>query len=82
MGPGNGLLSLEDLDEDRRVRFDLEETSGDDDLYFYGSQLTDERNDSETDEIVALLVGQAGDAVLDAPCAHGSTNSECPNQRH
>jgi len=67
----NGLASLADVEQHQRVRFDFEATFGDDYLYFYGNQLTDERNDRETDEIVALLGLQAGDAVLDAPCGHG-----------
>lgn len=53
------------------MRFDFEATFGDDYLYFYDSQLTDERNDRETDEIVSLLGLHAGDVVLDAPCGHG-----------
>ncbi len=53
------------------MRFDFDETFGDDYLHFYGSQLTDERNDRDTDEIVSLLGLQPGHAVLDAPCGHG-----------
>ena len=53
------------------MRFDFEETFCDDYLHFYRSQLTDERNDRDTAEIVLLLGLQAGDAVLDAPCGHG-----------
>ena len=36
-------------------RFDLEETFGDDYLYFYSSVLTDQRSDAETEEVVELL---------------------------
>jgi SAM-dependent methyltransferase len=53
------------------VRFDFEETFGDDYLYFYRQMLTDEVSDSDTDDIVALLGLVPGDSVLDAPCGHG-----------
>jgi SAM-dependent methyltransferase len=52
-------------------RFDFDATFGDDYLYFYSPVLSDERNEAETEEIVALLE-LGGDArVLDAPCGHG-----------
>lgn len=53
------------------MRFDFEETFGEDYLYFYGSQLTDEQNDRDTNDIVSFLGLDPGDAVLDAPCGHG-----------
>lgn len=59
------------MDQPGLVRFDFDETFGDDYLYFYGGQLTDERNDQDTDEIVSLLGLRPGEAVLDAPCGHG-----------
>jgi len=53
------------------VRFDFEETFGDDYLHFYGDELSDERNDRDTAEIVSLLGLRPGHVVLDAPCGHG-----------
>lgn len=53
------------------MSFDFEDVFGDDYLYFYASQLNDERNDREADEIVSLLGLGNGDVVLDAPCGHG-----------
>ena len=53
------------------MRFDFEETFGDDYLYFYRQMLTDEVSDGDTDDIVALLGLAPGDSVLDAPCGHG-----------
>jgi SAM-dependent methyltransferase len=53
------------------MTFDFEDVFGDDYLHFYASQLTDERNDREADEIVSLLGLRDGDTVLDAPCGHG-----------
>ena len=60
-----------DVDQHRCVHFDFDEVFGDDYLHFYASQLTDERNDRETSEIVSLLGLQDGDTILDAPCGHG-----------
>lgn len=60
-----------DVDQHRCVRFDFDEVFGDDYLHFYASQLTDQRNDRETSEIVSLLGLQGGDRILDAPCGHG-----------
>jgi SAM-dependent methyltransferase len=57
------------------VRFDFEATFGDDYLYFYAGYFTDELNDRDTDEIVALLGLAGGEAVLDAPCGHGRISS-------
>jgi SAM-dependent methyltransferase len=67
----NGLASCAGGDQHRRVQFDFEETFGEDYLYFYDSQLTEEQSDRDTDEIVSLLGLHAADAVLDAPCGHG-----------
>jgi SAM-dependent methyltransferase len=53
------------------MSFDFEDVFGEDYLYFYASQLTEERSDSEADEIVSLLGLGGGDTVLDAPCGHG-----------
>lgn len=53
------------------MRFDFEATFGDDYLYFYASQLTDERNERDTDDIVRFLDLRPGETVLDAPCGHG-----------
>ena len=53
------------------MRFDFEETFGDDYLHFYAAQLTDEHNERDTDDIVAFLDLRPGDRVLDAPCGHG-----------
>jgi cyclopropane fatty-acyl-phospholipid synthase-like methyltransferase len=53
------------------MRFDFEETFGDDYLYFSASRLTDEQSDRDTDDIVRILDLHPGDAVLDAPCGHG-----------
>jgi SAM-dependent methyltransferase len=69
--PNNGWPSGADVDHHRRVSFDFEEVFGEDYLYFYASQLTDERSDREADEIMSLLGLQGGETVLDAPCGHG-----------
>ena len=53
------------------VRFDFDEIFGDDYLYFYAAQLTDEQNERDTDDVVRFLDLRPGDAVLDAPCGHG-----------
>jgi SAM-dependent methyltransferase len=53
------------------VRFDFEETFGEDYLYFYATRLTDEQNEHDTEDVVRFLDLQPGDAVLDAPCGHG-----------
>ncbi len=53
------------------MRFDFEETFGDDYLHFYGGRFTDEHNDQDTDDIVTFLDLQPTDRVLDAPCGHG-----------
>jgi SAM-dependent methyltransferase len=53
------------------VRFDFDGTFGEDYLYFYASQLTDETNDRDTDDVVDYLRLSPGDSVLDAPCGHG-----------
>jgi ubiquinone/menaquinone biosynthesis C-methylase UbiE len=57
--------------DNRPMRFDFEDTFGDDDLYFYASVLTADRNDRDTHDIVALLGLRGGERVLDAPCGHG-----------
>ena len=36
------------------MRFDFEATFGDDYLHFYAGELTDERNERDTDDVVAL----------------------------
>jgi SAM-dependent methyltransferase len=51
--------------------FDFDATWGDDYLHFYLPMLDDDRNEAETNEIVAALGLSAGDRVLDAPCGHG-----------
>lgn len=53
------------------VRFDFEETFGEDYLYFYAARLTDEQNDRDTDAVVRFLDLRPGETVLDAPCGHG-----------
>jgi ubiquinone/menaquinone biosynthesis C-methylase UbiE len=53
------------------VRFDIEQVFGSDYLYFYGPQLTDERNRQEAEEIVGTLRLGPGSRVLDAPCGNG-----------
>jgi SAM-dependent methyltransferase len=53
------------------VRFDFDETFGDDYLYFYTTWFTDEDNERETDELVSWLDVGPGDAILDAPCGYG-----------
>jgi SAM-dependent methyltransferase len=53
------------------MRFDFEETFGEDYLYFYGPQLSDEVNDRDTDDVVSFLDLHDHDEVLDAPCGHG-----------
>lgn len=53
------------------MRFDFEESFGEDYLYFYASYLTDELNDRDAADIVAFLELEPGDSILDAPCGHG-----------
>jgi SAM-dependent methyltransferase len=53
------------------MRFDFDETFGEDYLYFYASYLTDELNDRDTADIVAFLGLEPGASILDAPCGHG-----------
>jgi SAM-dependent methyltransferase len=53
------------------VRFDFDATFGEDYLYFYAGYLSDELNDRDTDDVVALLRLAPGDMILDAPCGHG-----------
>jgi len=53
------------------VRFDAESIFGDDYLYFHGPDLTDERSQAESAEIIETLELQPGSRVLDAPCGHG-----------
>jgi SAM-dependent methyltransferase len=53
------------------MRFDLEETFGDDYLYFYDESIDDEHSDADTAEILSLLDLPRGSKVLDAPCGHG-----------
>lgn len=59
------------LGHDGWVRFDFEETFGEDYLYFYGRHLSDEVNEHDTDSVVSFLGLQDSDVVLDAPCGHG-----------
>ncbi len=51
--------------------FDVDETFGDDYMYFYESFLTEDRSRSDADRIMELLDLQEGESVLDAPCGHG-----------
>ncbi len=53
------------------MRFDFEQTFGDDYLYFSAEALSDERSDADTEDIVELLGLEPGDSLLDAPCGHG-----------
>ena len=53
------------------VRFDFDETFGDDYLHFYLPSLSDETNDAEADQIVSLLGLESGANILDVPCGHG-----------
>lgn len=53
------------------TRFDFEDLFGDDYLYFYAEQLTDEHNDADTQVIIDALELEPGTSVLDAPCGHG-----------
>lgn len=53
------------------VRFDFDETFGDDYLHFYLPSLSEETNDTEADQIVSLLGLEPGATVLDVPCGHG-----------
>lgn len=53
------------------MRFDFEETFGDDYLYFYAAHLTDDHNERDTDDVVSFLELKPGMRVLDAPCGHG-----------
>jgi SAM-dependent methyltransferase len=53
------------------VRFDFEEVFGEDYLYFFADQQTDEQNERDTEDVVRFLGLEPGGAVLDAPCGHG-----------
>lgn len=53
------------------MRFDFEDTFGEDYLYFYDRHLTAERNRADADDITTFLELCEGQAVLDAPCGHG-----------
>jgi SAM-dependent methyltransferase len=57
--------------ETKTMRFDFDETFGEDYLYFYASYLTDELNDRDTTDIITFLGLEPGDSLLDAPCGHG-----------
>lgn len=51
--------------------FDIDQTFGDDYLYFYGSFLDEDRSRADVGRIVDVLDVDGGDRVLDAPCGHG-----------
>jgi SAM-dependent methyltransferase len=53
------------------MKFDMEETFGDDYLYFYEESIDDAHSDADTAEILGLLDLPAGARILDAPCGHG-----------
>ena len=53
------------------VRFDFDETFGDDYEHFYRARLTDELNDHDVGVIVERLALTGSEWVLDAPCGHG-----------
>jgi ubiquinone/menaquinone biosynthesis C-methylase UbiE len=53
------------------VRFDFDETFGDDYLHFYLPALTEQRNRREAEVISRLLALKPSERVLDAPCGHG-----------
>jgi SAM-dependent methyltransferase len=53
------------------MRFDFEETFGDDYLHFSAARFTDEVNGRDAEDVVRLLGLGAGMSVLDAPCGHG-----------
>src|SRR5437764_269981 len=62
------------------MRFDFDETFGEDYLYFYASYLTDELNDRDTADIVTFLGLERGDSILDAPCGHGRISNRLAAQ--
>lgn len=64
--------SLEEPDD----LFDFEGVFGAHYLYFYGPELTPERNAREADVIWRLLSLQRGDSVLDLGCGHGRIANE------
>jgi SAM-dependent methyltransferase len=53
------------------MRFDFDETFGDDYLHFYAGALTDDVNDRDAEDIVGFLDLVPGESILDAPCGHG-----------
>ncbi|MEY2571025.1 MAG: hypothetical protein QOE63_1375 [Acidimicrobiaceae bacterium] len=64
------------------VRFDFDQTFGDDYLHFYLPHLADEQNDADAAVVIERLGLQGGELVLDAPCGHGRISNRLAAAGH